>query len=74
MYTILPTVTTLAFAALFRILWLEFIFRRMTEPTLEVLMYSYPISWALCAGVNYLVLYLKLKRFSGPDKKFITVR
>ena len=73
-YTILPTVTTLAFAALFRILWLEFIFRRMTEPTLEVLMYSYPISGAVCAGVNYLILRSKLKSFSDPNKKYVTVR
>ena len=73
-YTILPTVTTLAFAALFRILWLEFIFRRMTEPTLEVLMYSYPISWALCAAVNYFFLHRGFRKLSDSNGKYIAVK
>ena len=73
-YTILPTVTTLAFAALFRILWLEFIFRRMTEPRLEVLLYSYPLSWFLCAAVNYFFLHRGFRKLSDSNGKYIAVK
>ncbi len=75
-YTVLPTLTTLCFAALFRILWLEFVFRRMAEPKLEVLLYSYPISWTLCTIVNAIVLYSILKKLKSPDSsgKYIQVK
>ena len=75
-YTVLPTLTTLCFAALFRILWLEFVFRRMAEPKLEVLLYSYPISWTLCTIVNAIVLYFILKKFQSPNGggKYVAVK
>lgn len=73
-YTVLPTLTTLLFAALFRILWLEFVFRSMSEPKLEVLIYSYPISWILCSVVNFLVLRWKLNKLPDRDGKYVMVR
>ena len=73
-YTVLPTVTNLIFTALFRILWLEFVFRAMTEPRLEVLLYSYPLSWFLSAAVNYFFLHRGFKKLSDSNGKYIAVK
>ena len=58
-YEVLPMIVSLLGACVFRIFWVQVIFRAM--PTQQVLYVSYPISWILTGTVHF-ICYLICKR------------
>ena len=64
-YSILPTIVSLCGACGFRILWIYTIFKISSMHSLQGLVISYPISWALTFAVHltvFIVLFAKKKR------------
>ena len=62
-YSLVSTVISLSGACLFRIFWVVFVFPK--HKTMECLMISYPVSWALtaCIGTTvFLLLYRRIVR------------
>ena len=55
-YSIMPMIVSLTGACLFRVVWILTVFA--TNPTLDILYASYPISWALTFGVHMLCYFL----------------
>lgn len=55
-YSVMPTVITCLCVCVFRVLWVTFVVSRYH--TVELLALSYPLSWALAAGV-FLIAYLR---------------
>ena len=66
-HSILPMIVSLMGACVFRIIWIYTIFK--ATPTLEVLYYSYPISWILTSLAHltcFVLLYRRLLRRRQP--------
>lgn len=62
-YSLLPMIVSLMGACVFRIFWVMTVFAAV--PTMNCLMFSYPVSWALTFGVLVVIfaaLWTKLKR------------
>ena len=60
------TVISLLGACAFRIVWIYTIFR--AEPTLDVLYFSYPISWGLTAAAQFICAALALRHYIKTRK------
>lgn len=60
-YAMVPMIVSLCGACLFRVIWIFTIFQIPEYHTLEVLYYSYPISWTL-TFLTHLTCYLVLGR------------
>ena len=58
-YSIVPAVATLVLVCVLRIVWIYTVFR--LSPTIETLMWSYPISWLL-AALFHVATYLVVRR------------
>ena len=69
-YSIMPMIVSLAGACGFRILWIFTVFA--TNPTLETLYTSYPISWALTAAAHA-VCFVIVKRKLDRSAKVETI-
>lgn len=68
-YSLLPMIVSLLGACAFRVLWVMTIFRAM--PTMNCLMASYPVSWALTFSVLcviFALLWQKLRRGFTPEE------
>lgn len=66
-YSIVPAIATLGCVCVLRIVWVYTVFQRF--PTIETLMWSYPISWLLAAlfhVATYLVVRRKLPTQDEP--------
>lgn len=64
-YSIMPMIVSLTGACLFRIVWILTVFR--AGPSLQILYMSYPISWALTAGIHFLTyMTVARKKLRGP--------
>ncbi|MBO4649314.1 MAG: MATE family efflux transporter [Lentisphaeria bacterium] len=59
-HSIKPTVVNLLGTCLFRIVWVVWIFP--LAPTMNMLLYSYPVSWVLVTLVNSVILYFVLRK------------
>jgi len=68
-YSLLPTLISLFFACIFRLLWIWLILPHFR--TYACLIFSYPFSWAACAIVNFLFFYHIMRKRTQP---LITVR
>ncbi len=62
-YSVLPALNTLLGACVFRVWWVFAVFRH--DRTMDTLILSYPISWALVAAVNGLLLFFFCRRLLG---------
>ncbi len=62
-YSLLPMVVSLLGACAFRILWVATVFA--ATPTMQCLMLSYPVSWALTLTVLVLIFQVVWKRMKG---------
>jgi putative MATE family efflux protein len=69
-YSFAPTVVTLLGACVFRVLWVFAVFP--LHPTLENLMISYPVSWAIVNIVNGLMLFFICRKMliRASQRKF----
>jgi putative MATE family efflux protein len=66
-YSIVPAVATLVLVCVLRIVWIYTVFR--ISPTIETLMWSYPLSWLLAAlfhAGTYLTVQRRLPRDDTP--------
>ncbi|MDD3410046.1 MAG: MATE family efflux transporter, partial [Eubacteriales bacterium] len=71
-YSVMPMIVSLAGACGLRIVWIYTIFQ--TYHTLDMLIYSYPVSWLLTALIHvgcYAVIQRKLPRedLPGPNEQ-----
>ena len=68
--SLLPAISTLVGTCILRIAWMKVIFPLYN--TMESLLIVYPISWALVAALNMLVLFLACRKLSGQPQNSIT--
>jgi len=64
-YSVLPMLVSLFGSCVFRLVWLATVFRLEQYHTIQVVYYSYPISWTLTLCIHALVFvwaYKKIKR------------
>ncbi len=66
-YSIMPMLVSLSGACLFRIVWIETVFR--VHHTLPVLYLSYAISWSLTFGVHLLCFFIVYPRLLKKQNK-----
>ena len=59
-HSIKPTVVNLLGTCLFRVAWVIWIFP--LSPTMNMLLYSYPVSWILVTLINGVILYFILRK------------
>lgn len=71
-YAITPTIVSMLGACGIRILWIYTIFQIPKYHTLEVLFYSYPISWLITFSAHFICFLLMRKRFPKKDETLIT--
>ena len=67
-YSIVPAIATLGCVCVLRIVWVYTVFE--LYPSVETLMWSYPISWLLAALFHvgtYLVVSRRMPRVDEPD-------
>ncbi|HNX62973.1 MAG TPA: MATE family efflux transporter [Candidatus Limiplasma sp.] len=64
-YSVFPMITTLAGVCGLRIVWIYTYFA--LHPTLEVLMWSYPLSWFVTVVCHAITYYVLQKRFPRED-------
>ncbi len=62
-YAIMPMIVSLSGACLLRIIWIMTVFSRFR--TLQVLYVSYPITWAITAGVHFICLLYVFKKLKN---------
>ncbi len=69
--SLLSTVNSLLGSCVFRVLWITFVFSRVQ--TLEIIYYSYPISWAITTVLSFAAGEMALRRMSReaaqPEKE-----
>jgi len=68
-YSLLPMIVSILGACAFRILWVATVFAAV--PTLECLMVSYPVSWALTFIVLFLLfipIWKRVKSHFTPEE------
>ena len=59
-HSVKPTIVTLMGVCFFRIGWVFWVFPK--QPTMENLMVSYPVSWALVSIVNGAILFVVCRK------------
>ena len=71
-YSIMPMIVSLTGACLFRVVWILTVFA--TNPTLDILYISYPISWALTFGTHMLCYFFIVRKKLGRLEAKIAAR
>lgn len=69
-YAITPTIVSMLGACGIRILWICTIFQMPKYHTLEILFYSYPISWLITFTAHLVCFLLMRRRFPKKDDAF----
>lgn len=70
--SILPMIVSLSGACVFRIIWIQTVFR--SHHTLNTLYNSYPISWALTAVVHFICFLIIFRRFRRREAEKERIR
>ena len=61
-YSVMPMIVSLIGACGLRLLWIATIFQIPQFHTIQMLYWSYPISWAITAGVHILCFLWAMRR------------
>ena len=61
-YSVLPMIVTLGGACALRLVWISVLFQHPAYHTVEVIYWSYPVSWVVTAGVHFLCIGITMRK------------
>lgn len=61
-YSVLPMVVTLVGACILRLVWISLLFHNPAYHTVDVIYWSYPVSWVVTASVHFLCIIITMRK------------
>ena len=61
-YSVLPMIVTLVGACALRLVWISVLFQHPAYHTVEVIYWSYPVSWVVTASVHFLCIAITMRK------------
>ena len=61
-YSVLPMIVTLVGACALRLVWISVLFQHPAYHTVEVIYWSYPVSWVVTASVHFLCIGITMRK------------
>ena len=61
-YSVLPMIVTLVGACALRLVWISVLFQHPAYHTVEVIYWSYPVSWIVTASVHFLCIAITMRK------------
>ena len=61
-YSVLPMIVTLVGACALRLVWISVLFQNPAYHTVDVIYWSYPVSWVVTASVHFLCIAITMRK------------